>query len=226
MKIGLIGYGKMGKMVEEAALLRTHTIVHKFTAHHPMTVDALHECDVCIDFSHPEAALTNLETVAAANVNVVMGTTGWYHDLKKAEEIVLQHNIGMLYSPNFSVGVALFLQIVEQASHLINDFEAYDVGIIETHHNQKVDSPSGTAKLIASHIEKKMDRKKNVEIASLRCGAVPGEHHVIFDSAIDQITITHKALNRQGFAQGAVVGAEWLKEKKGVFTLDHLIGKK
>jgi 4-hydroxy-tetrahydrodipicolinate reductase len=209
MKIALLGYGKMGKMVEEIALQRNHEIVSK-------------NADVYIDFSHPEAVLKNIEKAAEKNTNIVVGTTGWYDQLDQAQKIA--ENIGLLYSPNFSIGVYLFLQIVKEASQWMSDFSQYDVGLYEAHHNKKVDSPSGTAKLIAETITKKMKRKSPLEISSLRCGFIPGEHSVIFDSEVDQIQLSHKALNRKGFALGAVLAAEWLHGKKGFFTLDDFIG--
>lgn len=231
LKIGLIGYGKMGRMIEQVAHQKGHSIVTKNG-----DLAALKHAEICIDFSHPSVVMNNILEMAKLGKNLVIGTTGWYDNLSEVREIVREYQIGLLYSPNFSIGVNLFIKIVEEAAALIAPFTEYDVGVFEAHHNQKADSPSGTAKAIANallnHIIHKNDIVENVEgrvlphqlhVSSLRCGYIPGTHTVTFDSPADTITLTHQARSREGFARGAVVAAEWLHGKKGLFTLEDIL---
>jgi 4-hydroxy-tetrahydrodipicolinate reductase len=237
MKIALIGYGKMGHLVEEIAIRKGHFISSVIELSNQITENTLKDADVCIDFSHPDSAMENIQRIASLKKNLVMGTTGWYDHLDRAKAIIHEHGIGFLYSPNFSLGINLFLQIVQEAALLMDPFKEYDIGGIEYHHNQKVDSPSGTAKEIANTILTQMHRKKKVlwetpsralepdeiHFASVRNGSIPGTHTVMFDSLADTITLTHQARNREGFASGAVCAAEWLKGKKGFFTIQDLL---
>jgi 4-hydroxy-tetrahydrodipicolinate reductase len=243
MKIALIGYGKMGKMVELAAGSKGHDIVAKIDPHQQMqsiTQESINNADVCIDFTHPVSVLKNIKEIASLGKNIVMGTTGWYHHMDEVKKIIRETDIGFLYSPNFSLGVALFLEIVEQAASLISPFDTYDVGGYEVHHQQKVDSPSGTAKAIAERLLANISRKKEVvygaikekispehiHFSSLRMGSIPGTHTVTFDSPVDTITLTHTARNREGFAIGAISAAEWLHGKKGFFNLNDMLFSK
>lgn len=240
MQLALIGYGKMGHMVEAIALSRAHVIAAKIDpgcSQKMITQESLNGIDVCIDFSHPDQVLDNIRNMAKLGLNMVVGTTGWYDRLDEVEKIVSRANVGLLYSPNFSIGVNLFFQIVSAAADLINGFADYDVGMIESHHNQKADSPSGTAQMIARQLLQRISRKKQIihnlesgavppdaiHVASLRCGAIPGTHSVVFDSRADTITLTHEARNREGFALGAVLAAEWLTGKKGIYTLNDML---
>ena len=237
MKIILIGYGKMGHLVEDIAKQKDHQIVARIQSSTSIAEQQLKEADLCIDFSTPESVLQNVHLIAKSKKNIVMGTTGWYDQMEEVKKIVKEHDIGFLFSPNFSVGLHLFRKIVENAAQLINDIEEYDVAGYEIHHNQKADSPSGTAKSLMDNILQKIKRKKNplyemgdrqitpeeLHFTSIRCGFVPGTHTLIFDSPADTITLTHQARNREGFARGAVTAAEWLVEKKGFFTLDDII---
>lgn len=238
MKIALIGYGKMGKLIEDIALQKEHTIVAKI---HPSSSsieeNQIKQADVCIDFSIPQAALSNIRMLAQLKKNIVMGTSGWYDHLDEVKQIVQNHQIGFLFSPNFSIGVHIFRHIIESAALLINEFEDYDIAGQEIHHNQKLDSPSGTTKSIVYTLLEKIKRKTTpvydlidraiapheLHFPSIRCGFHPGTHSVIFDSPADTITITHQARNREGFARGAVLAAEWLHGKKGFFTIDDMI---
>lgn len=236
MHIALIGYGKMGKMVEKAALARQHSVSAKLDSQKKITEETLNGTDMCIDFSHPSCAVDNIKQMAELGKNIVVGTTGWYDQIKEVNEIVASNQIGLIYSPNFSIGVNLFFEIVAAAAKLMDPFLEYDVGMIEEHHNQKVDSPSGTALLIAEQLLNHIKRKKRViedlggktvpadaiHISCLRCGSIPGTHTVVFDSLADNITLTHQARNREGFALGAIVAAEWLKGRTGVFTMNDL----
>ncbi len=228
MKIALIGYGKMGKLVEQIAIAHGHVIVVKIDPkcqNKTISAESLIDSDVCIDFTHPSQALKNLELAAELGKNVVIGTTGWYEDLNKAEKIVNRHQIGCIYSPNFSLGIALFIKMLSMAATIIAPFDSYDVGGMEIHHNQKADAPSGTAQLIRDELQKLIPRKTNqIDFSSLRVGSVPGTHSIIFDSPVDTITLTHAARNREGFAIGAIHAAEWIIGKKGLFTLDDLLG--
>jgi 4-hydroxy-tetrahydrodipicolinate reductase len=237
MHIALIGYGKMGQMIEKAALARKHSISAKLDSQKKISKDILNGSDICIDFSHPSCAVENIKKMAELGKNIVVGTTGWYDQIKEIKEIVEANQVGLIYSPNFSIGVNLFFEIVSAAAKLIDSFSEYDVGMIEAHHSQKVDSPSGTALLIAEQLINNIKRKKRViedldgkavpadsiHLSCLRCGSIPGTHSVVFDSAADSITLTHQARSREGFALGAVVAAEWLKGRKGVFTMNDLL---
>lgn len=238
MKIALIGFGQMGQMIEKSALARGHSISAKITSNSKDKISStcLHDTDVCIDFSRPDVVLDNIRSIAKLKKNIVVGTTGWHDHLDEAEKIVRENHIGLMYSSNFSVGVNLFLQVVSAAAALINSYPGYDVGMIESHHNKKIDSPSGTAQAIAAKLLKNILRKQHVvhhahdgpvaadaiHVSSLRCGAIPGTHSVVFDSNADTITLTHEARNREGFALGAVLAAEWIAGKKGIHTAEEM----
>lgn len=237
MKIALLGYGKMGRMIEEIALNKGHTIVSKLGSSQPLTEQNIQHADLCIDFSHPSCVMDHIHMVSHLGKNLVIGTTGWHEHLEQVKTIVNDTGIGFVYAPNFSLGVHLFLKIVEEAALLIDRFEDYDVGVVESHHNKKADSPSGTAKAMAELLLKNIRRKNSIvqdsvqgqiaphelHMASIRYGSVPGTHSVMFDSAADTITLTHQARSREGFARGAVAAAEWLHGKKGFYTIQDLI---
>lgn len=219
MKIALIGYGQMGQMIEKAALVRGHSIVARINSH-TWDEDALQMADICLEFTRPECVLENITKIAKAKKDVIIGTTGWDDKRELVRHIIEENKIGALYSPNFSIGVHLLLAILAHASQLIDAFDEYDVAGIEFHHNRKKDSPSGTGLEIAKTIEENMDRVKNLPFSSVRVGSIPGTHTVLFDSPCDTISITHEARNREGFAKGAVMGAEWLKGKSGFYTFN------
>ncbi len=212
-----MGYGKMGQMIEKIALARGHTIAARLTSRN-QEWEALQQTDICIDFTHPECVIDNIKKIAELKKNVVIGTTGWHDSMDIVRSIVDENNIGALHSPNFSIGVHLFFQIVAHASKLINAFQEYDVAGIEYHHNSKKDAPSGTALEMAKVIETNMKRIDKVPLSSVRCGSIPGIHTVLFDSFCDTLSITHEARSREGFALGAVLAAEWLKGKRGLYT--------
>jgi 4-hydroxy-tetrahydrodipicolinate reductase len=242
MNIALIGYGKMGKEVEQVAKDRGLTIARIFTEENNtgglgLTKDSLKTVDVCIDFSTPAAVLDNIEAVAECGKNMVVGTTGWYDRLESVRKIVKEKKIGLLYASNFSLGVNIFTQIVLDASHLMEKYPEYDVSVNEVHHSGKVDSPSGTALSLGSTILQSLRRKKELltetshgqikphqlHITSQRVGHVVGRHTVLFDSEFDTIELVHSAKGRRGFALGAVVAAEWIKGKKGMYTMRDVI---
>src|SRR3989338_4784300 len=245
MKLALIGYGKMGKEVERAARLRGHTVCATIDKSDSGAMrkaiddkgSCLKDADVVIDFTVPSAVVDNIRKVAAAKKNMVVGTTGWYDGMTEAKQVIGNAGTGFIYSSNFSVGVNVFYRIVEAAAKLIDKVPEYDVFGCELHHNQKLDSPSGTAKSIAEILLKnigrkrqvqydKLDRKINPEelhFASVRAGSIPGTHVVGFDSEADTIELKHTARSRAGFALGAVMAAEWVKGKKGFFTMNDFI---
>lgn len=227
-------------MVEKSAHSRGHTITAKIDPAlqlSAITKDSMASADICIDFSNPNAVLDNIRKTAQQGKNIVVGTTGWYDHVNEVEKIVEDNKIGLLYSPNFSLGINIFLQIISTAAALFNRFPDYDVGMTEAHHRQKEDSPSGTAHAIAREIMRNIHRKHRIvdhienkaiptdaiHVSSLRVGTNPGTHSVIFDSHEDSITLTHQAHNRNGFALGAVLAAEWLADKKGMHTMDDFL---
>lgn len=243
MHLALIGYGKMGKEINSLAKNRNITIksiidpIEPAATHKKISLEALKNIDVAIDFTHPSVVFENIEKIAACKVNLVVGTTGWLDKLGEVQDIVEINQTGLIYSSNFSIGVNLFWKILERACELFNQFEEYDVFGSEFHHAKKADAPSGTAKSCADIILKNFPRKKNLithaldrpiqpeelNFTATRGGAVPGTHSVYFDSAIDTVEITHAARNRQGFAAGALACAEWIYGKKGIYTMEEYL---
>jgi 4-hydroxy-tetrahydrodipicolinate reductase len=237
MKIALIGYGKMGKEIERCAAEKGITVCAVFDENKPVTVSGITDADVCIDFSIPSAVAHNVDVYANAKKNAVIGTTGWLEHLDKINAAVHNAGIGLVYTSNFSIGVNVFMQIVAYAAERMNAFEDYDAYIHEVHHNQKLDSPSGTALSLAKIMLEKIERKKTLltdtskskispeqlHVTSSRAGAVPGTHTVGFDSPADTIELTHTARNRTGFALGALFAARWIQGKKGMFTMSDVL---
>lgn len=241
MKIALIGYGKMGKEVEQAAIRREITIKHIFPTDRELisiNKKTLHDVDVCIDFTSPLATLDTVRRVADCNKNIVIGTTGWYDQLDQVSAIVRKNKIGLLYSPNFSLGMNLFFQVAAAAATAVDGFDEYDVAIHEIHHREKKDSPSGTAltigRILLDHFRKKKELlsetshgtipSPKLHVTSERVGYAAGTHTILFDSEADSIELTHRAKNRSGFALGALIAAEWLVGKKGVYTMNDVLG--
>ena len=243
MKIALIGYGKMGREVEQAALAGGHEVVARVSASgrtgtvSGITSDTIGEAQVCIEFSQPSATLPNLRSVAALGKPLVVGTTGWYEDLPLAKKVVEENEAACVYAPNFSLGLNLFLPIIEKAARLFHPFEAYDVMAMETHHRQKIDSPSGTASRIGEILLEHFPRKRRIVTGSLDCpiapdelhllsaraGHFPGTHSVVFDSAADSVELVHRARSRAGFAAGALLAAEWLQGRKGFYSFSQVL---
>ena len=234
MRIALIGYGKMGHEIEAVAREQGETIAGTFDIGNPVDAAALHDVDVCIEFSTPDTVMRNIRVAVEAKKDIVVGTTGWYGQLPEIAPLV--KDSGLLYSPNFSIGVNIMFRLAAAASEMMNGATAYDPYIHEWHHRQKVDSPSGTALRLAEILLKKIERKKRIEtarmdgkidtealhVSSTRVGAVPGTHIVGFESDADSIEIKHVAKTRRGFALGAVRAAQWLKGRKGIFTMDDV----
>jgi 4-hydroxy-tetrahydrodipicolinate reductase len=236
MKIALSGYGKMGKEIEKIALERGHEIVLTFNNPDDWAgkENQLAEADVAIEFSMPHSVVSNIFKSFDANVPIVVGTTGWFGQLEHVKEVCRKHNKSIFYASNFSIGVNLFFEVNKALAGLMNEHEEYKVTIDETHHTSKVDSPSGTAIKIANDIIDGLDRKDawtnnktdkeyELEIESHRNANVPGTHVVKYESDIDDVELTHTAKSRIGFAKGAVLAAEWLASKKGVFTMSDLL---
>jgi 4-hydroxy-tetrahydrodipicolinate reductase len=242
MNLALIGYGKMGREVEAVAKEKGVTVAKIFTLENNtgglgLSKDSLKGVDVCIDFSWPQSVLDNIEAVAECGKNIVVGTTGWYDKIDQIRKLVKEKKIGLLYASNFSLGINIFSQIVMDASHLFERYSEYDVSISEVHHKGKADSPSGTALSLGSIVLQTLKRKSELltnpshgeikphqlHVTSTRVGCVTGKHAVLFDSDSDSIELVHTAKNRRGFALGAVVAAEWLKGKKGFYTMRDVI---
>lgn len=242
MNIALIGHGNMGKEIEQIAPARRMTVTKVFTSKNNswgagLTAESLKDVDVCIDFSVPEATMNNVKAVAACRKNIVVGTTGWYNQLKEIQRIVKAGKIGLLYSPNFSLGMNIFLHILADAAEYFSSLPDYDVAIHEIHHRRKVDSPSGTAlalgNLILQHNLRKTEmlqespRKQigedQLHVTSTRVGSIAGRHAVMFDSEADTIELIHTAKNRTGFAIGALLAAKWLRSRKGIFTMKDVV---
>ena len=242
MKIALIGYGKMGKTIERVAQERGHEVVLRLDINNPEDFEKLSMADVAIEFTRPDSAVGNLEKCIAAGVPVVCGTTGW---LKHFEDISAQtkaQNSAFFYASNYSIGVNIFFEINRKLAEMMNTQPQYDVKMEEIHHTQKLDAPSGTAITLAEGILQNVTRKENwsspqdahspsteggdnsIVITAKRIDPAPGTHTITYDSPIDTIEITHTAHSREGFATGAVLAAEWLFGKKGVFSMKDMLG--
>jgi len=242
MRIAILGYGKMGRIIEQFATERGHEIVLKVNVDNKedLTLVNLKKADVAIDFSTPDAALSNIELCFDAGVPVVVGTTGWYGHLQTVKNKCVEGNNTLLYASNFSIGVNVFFFVNKVLAKIMNRYPQYEVQVEEIHHTQKLDSPSGTAMTISEGILSELDRKNewvneligSVEefivkpdqllIESHRIEDVPGTHTVIYSSEVDDIEFKHKAHNRAGFALGAVLAAEWLENKTGFYTITDM----
>lgn len=230
MKIALLGYGKMGKVIERIALERGHEIVLKKDEFN--TYDGLSTADVAIDFSVPSAAVDNISAAFNANVPVVSGTTGWLEHYDEMIALCNEKKGGFISSSNFSLGVNIFFGLNEYLAKIMKQFDSYNVSMEEIHHIHKLDAPSGTAISLAQGVIENsnytgwsLDEEKSshIRIDAKRIGEVPGTHTVNYDSTIDSIEIKHTAHNREGFALGAVIAAEWLAGKQGIFTMKDVL---
>ena len=236
MNIAIIGYGKMGKEIERIALERGHSISLKISSKNAseFTVENLKGTDAAIEFTNPDLAVPNINTCIDANVPIVVGTTGWYDQYEIVKEKVLNEGGTLLPATNCSIGVNVFFKVNEVLAKMMNKQTAYDVELDEIHHTQKLDSPSGTAITLAEGVLANLDRKNKwvnaksnqeneLSVISHRINDVPGTHSVKYLSAIDDIEIKHTAHNRKGFALGAVVAAEYIHDKKGIFTMNDVL---
>jgi 4-hydroxy-tetrahydrodipicolinate reductase len=231
MKIALLGYGKMGKVIEGIALERGHKIVLKKDEFN--TFDGLASADVAIDFSAPKVAVENISAAINNGIPVVSGTTGWLEDYHLMEKLCREKNAAFLYGSNFSLGVNIFFELNDYLAKMMAKFKDYKVSMEEIHHTQKLDKPSGTAISLANTIINHTDKNNwaienpkedDVFIDVKRIDDVPGTHSVYYNSDVDFIEIKHVAHNREGFALGAIIAAEWIIGKKGVFSMKDVLG--
>lgn len=237
MKIALLGYGKMGHAIEEIALQKGHEIVLRITDENleEFTKENIQKANVAIEFTNPQSALQNILFCLNENVPVVCGTTGWLSQLKFVEEKCKEINGSFLYASNFSVGVNIFFELNKKLAALLNQHPSYNVAIEEIHHTQKKDAPSGTAITLAEQIIETSGKKNKwinadtqneneLSIISKRIDEVAGTHSVKYSSSVDDIEIIHTAHNRKGFAEGAVLAAEFIVDNKGIFSMKDVLG--
>jgi len=243
MKVGIIGYGVMGKIIAGILTEKGITIssiidpVDPAATHKEISATSLQHADVCIDFTIPKIAVANIEKMAALKKNIVMGTTGWYGEMDNVKGIIKKHKVGFIWSGNFSIGVNMFFRMIREAAMIADHVPEYDVLMYEQHHRRKQDSPSGTADMIGTILLEEIDRKKKIvteslhrqiaadelHMASVRGGSIPGTHSVLFDSAFDTIELKHTARNREGFARGAVMAAQYIHGKVGFYHIDDMM---
>ncbi len=231
MKIALLGYGKMGKEIEKIALERGHSISHKIDSEHPLI--SLENTDVAIDFSSPENATHHISHCLDNGIPIVSGTTGWLEQFEAMKDLCNNEKGAFIYASNFSLGVNLFFKLNEQLATLMKNHEDYKVAIEEIHHTEKKDAPSGTAITLAEeilthgnlnswHLTPEI-KEHSLPITAKRIAEVKGTHTISYTSEIDTLSIKHEAFNRKGFALGAVIAAEWLLGKTGVFTMQDVL---
>lgn len=237
MNIALIGYGKMGKAIEKIALEKNHTIGLKISSQNSeeLNEENLKNVDVAIEFTNPHSVIQNISFLLQHNIPVVCGSTGWNNEIDKIHSLCLQKNGSFLWASNFSVGVNLFFEINKYVAQIMNLHSNYNIHVEEIHHTQKKDAPSGTAITIAEQIIEKIQRKSKwintetqqlneLEIISKRKDPAPGTHIVKYLSEIDDIEISHTAHNRIGFASGALLAAEYIYTRKGIFNMKDVLG--
>jgi 4-hydroxy-tetrahydrodipicolinate reductase len=233
MKLLLVGYGKMGKTIERIALERGHEIAGRIDIDNQQDLNTI-QADAAIEFSHPDAAFNNISRCLSQKIPVVCGTTGWLARKTEIETLTQKNNGTFFYASNYSLGVNIFFKLNEHLARMMGSFRNYNVRLDEIHHTEKKDAPSGTAITLAEGILKHASHKKSwvnsdsgkpedLVIKSFRVDQVPGTHVVKYNSAIDEIEIKHTAHNREGFALGAVMVAEWIRDKKGVLSMDDFL---
>ena len=237
IKLAIVGYGKMGKEIESILDSETFELIGKYDIDNKVQDNLKVIPDVAIEFSTPSTVVENVEFLSSKGINVVCGTTAWYDKTDTVKEIVKKHDTGFIYARNFSLGVNIFFKIIRQTAELIDKYDMYDAAIHETHHNKKIDRPSGTALKLAEILLDRIRRKKEVQnqqekpkpdsidVTSSRVGNVFGNHKVIFDSIADTITIEHNAKSRRGFAEGALIAAKYIHNKKGFFEFEEIFSK-
>jgi len=239
MNIALIGYGKMGHAIEQIAVKRGHNVVLRISSANKHEMDATHlkQADVAIEFTNPAAAKENVLQCLSSGLSTVCGTTGWNEQLPEAEAAANKNNVAFLHASNFSIGVNIFFEINKSLASLMNGHTEYTPSIEETHHTQKKDAPSGTAITLAEQIIQNIGNKKRwllsdanekdaIPIIAHRIENVPGTHKITYSSSIDDIDIIHTAHSRDGFALGAVLAAEYIAGKKGIFSMKDILGIK
>jgi len=239
MKIALLGYGKMGKVIEKIAISSGHEITVSIDNEKEWKDNSLliNTVDIAIDFSTPENILANIDECFQRNIPLVVGTTGWYNEMEVLKKRCNTSEKSFIWASNFSIGVNIFFRINQELAKLMNKYNSYDISLEEIHHTAKLDAPSGTAISLANDIIENIDRKskwvlgnteskEELQINSKRIDPIPGTHRIIYDSEIDNIEITHTANSRDGFAMGAVVAAEWLVDKKGWYEFKDVFFNK
>ena len=233
LKVALIGYGKMGRMIESIAARRQVEISAIFEINNKFSIDdidpnIIKEIDVVLDFSTPESVRNSVITAAHFGKKLVIGTTGWYDQMDEIRQLVEEGNSGVIYGSNYAIGMNLFFKIVDHAAELFSAFAEYDSYIEETHHKMKKDSPSGTAQSLWDIM--KIHYKDYPDIHSVRAGFIPGDHSVHFDSEFDHLILKHSARSRLGFSEGALLAARWIQDKTGFFnfqqTIDDILNKR
>lgn len=240
INLALVGYGKMGKMIESIAHENDFTITGTYDVINPLKEHLKNKTDVAIEFSTPASVIENIEFLSSKGIDVVCGTTGWYNKADIVKEIIKKNGTGFIYASNFSVGVNIFFGIVKNAAAIIDKYEQYGIEVKETHHTQKLDKPSGTAIRIAEYLIDNINRKNKftndsdnsddsdntagseINITSERINNVVGNHEVIFDSEADTISLIHNAKSRRGFAEGALLAAKFIKGKKGFYKFEDI----
>lgn len=221
MNIAIVGYGKMGRLIDRLAVGRGINVALKLDEYNNanfegITAENFRGVDVAIDFSVPSAVMENVERIAALGVNLVIGTTGWHEQLARVKEVVEMRGIGIVWSPNYSIGVSAFFKMINAAAKLMASEPEYEAWAWEIHHSAKKDAPSGTLLKLVDEM-RAAGYSASISMASNRAGAIPGTHEIGFDSAADTITLRHTARNREGFALGAIKAAEWIMGKKGFY---------
>ncbi len=237
MKIAIIGYGKMGKMIDQIATAKGHKIVLKIDRENAQSLEEenLKKADVAIEFTRPEAAFHNISKCISSGLPVVSGTTGWLDRKAEIEALCQEHGSAFLYASNFSIGVNIFFALNQFLAKMMDQQKSYEVKMEEIHHTQKLDAPSGTAISLANDIIDRVERKSSwinelsqdaqqLSLISKRIDQVPGTHSICYESEIDQIEIRHIAHSREGFAKGAIQAAEWIVGKKGCFSMKDVLG--
>ena len=230
LNIGLIGYGKMGKTIEKLTIKKNHEIILRISSKEALelSIPNLKALDVAIEFSRPESAIDNLRILANKRIPTICGTTGWIESYNDIKNLFIENNTPFLYASNFSVGVNILFEINKKLAKMMNRFSEYNVEIMESHHIEKKDAPSGTAITIAEQILENIDRKNDwqnskstdsslLDIESVREADVKGYHEINYVSAIDKISLSHEAYSREGFAMGALLSAEWIVGKTGIY---------
>ena len=236
MKIAIIGYGKMGKIIDKIAKERGHEIVAIFNSNNLLSSEKLNEAQIAIEFSKPNLAVDHITLCAQNNIPIVVGTTAWSDKFEKVEKTIAESNTGLLYASNFSLGVNLFFELNKHLAKIMSKHSAYKVSLSETHHVEKIDAPSGTAVSLCGDIIENHEAYQNwtlregstcpenfIPVDAIRKPHVPGTHEISYTSEIDKISIQHEAKNREGFALGAVLAAEFLMDRKGIFTMSDVL---
>lgn len=221
MRLALVGYGKMGRAIEALAPSRGHEVA-LVTGRRSGLLDlqSLTAADVCLEFTHPSSVLNTIRLLLTVGKPLVIGTTGWDAHLDDVRRLVEDSGVGVVYGPNYALGVNFLYRLTRYAGQLMQHFPQFGVGISEEHHQHKADSPSGTALVLRAQLPPK---EPPVPIASLRCGAIPGTHQVIWDASDETVTLTHTSRSRNAFATGALVAAEWIQQRRGFFSVDEMI---